>query len=150
MDVYQKFVNDRIKTKEANDGLLTDFEIWLVSFGLVPKTIFTHVANIDFFINDYLLYEDAIEAIEGVPHVSMYLGDWFIRKAMSASPSSIKSNAASIKKFYTFMFAQGKVNQQALDILAQTIKEDMPTWLIQVKRHDQELYEADDDYLPLV
>ena len=48
MDVYQKFVNDRIKTKEANDGLLTDFEIWLVSFGLAPKTIFTHVANIDF------------------------------------------------------------------------------------------------------
>jgi hypothetical protein len=39
-----------------------------------------------------------------------------------------------------------KGHQQALDILAQTIKEDMPTWLIQVKRHDQELYEADNDY----
>ena len=146
MDAYKKYQEDCKKIKEPNERLLTDFETWLISFGLAPKTIVQHISNIDFFINEYLLYEDAKEAIEGVHEVRMYLGYWFIRKAMWASPSSIKSNAASIKKFYAFMLTKGLVKQQALDILAQTIKEDMPTWLAQMKRHDQEAFEMDDDY----
>ena len=32
----------------------------------------------------------------------MFLGFWFIRKAMWASQSSIKGNATSLKKLYTF------------------------------------------------
>lgn len=146
MDAYKKYEKNCKKIREANEGLLTDFETWLISFGLAPKTIVQHISNIDFFINDYLLYEDAIEAFEGVHKVSMYLGYWFISKAMWASASSIRSNAASIKKFYAFMLAKGLVDPQALDILAQTIKEDMPTWLAQMKRHDQDALEMDDDY----
>ena len=146
MDAYKKYEEDCEKIKEANEGLLTDFETWLISFGLAPKTIVQHISNIDFFINEYLLHEDAIEAIEGVHKVSMYFGYWFIRKTMWASPASIRSNAASIKKFYAFMLAKGLVKQQALDILAQTIKEDMPIWLAQIKRHDQEAFEMDDDF----
>ena len=146
MDAYKKYEEDCKKIKEANEGLLTGFETWLISFGLAPKTIVQHISNIDFFINEYLLYEDAIEAIEGAHRVSMYLGNWFISKAMWASPSSIRSHAASIKKFYAFMLTKGLMTQQALDILAQTIKEDMPTWLAQMKRYDQEVFEMDDDY----
>lgn len=146
MDAYKKYEEDCKKIQEANEGLLTGFETWLISFGLAPKTIVQHISNIEFFINEYLLYEDAIEAIEGAHCVSMYLGNWFIRKAMWASPSSIRSNAASIKKFYAFMLTKGLMTQQALDILAQTIKEDMPTWLAQMKRYDQEVFEMDDDY----
>jgi site-specific recombinase XerD len=146
MDAYKKYEKNCKKIREANEGLLTDFETWLISFGLAPKTIVQHISNVDFFINDYLLYEDAIEAFEGVHKVSMYLGYWFIRKAMWASASSIRSNAASIKKFYAFMLAKGLVDPQALDILAQTFKEDMPTWLAQMKRHDQDALEMDDDY----
>jgi hypothetical protein len=146
MDAYKKYEKNCKKIRETNEGLLTDFETWLISFGLAPKTIVQHISNVDFFINDYLLYEDAIEAFEGVHKVSMYLGYWFIRKAMWASASSIRSNAASIKKFYAFMLAKGLVDPQALDILAQTFKEDMPTWLAQMKRHDQDALEMDDDY----
>jgi site-specific recombinase XerD len=146
MDTYKKYEEDCKKIKEANEGLLTDFETWLRSFGLAPKTIVQHIKNVDFFINWYLLYEDAIEAIEGVHRVSMYFGDWFIRKAMWASPNNIRSNAASIKKFYTFMMTKGWVEQQALDMLAQTIKEGMPKWLTQLELHHQEEYEMDDDY----
>jgi hypothetical protein len=47
--------------------------------------------------NDYLLYEDALEAKDGVDAVSWFLGDWFIRKAMWSSQASIKENAASLK-----------------------------------------------------
>jgi hypothetical protein len=37
----------------------------------------------------------------------MFLGYWFIKKAMWAKQSAIKSNAASLKKFYTFMHEKG-------------------------------------------
>ncbi len=144
--LLHQYEEDCKKIKEANEGLLTDFETGLRSFGLAPKTIVQHIKNVDFFINCYLLYEDAIEAIEGVDMVSMYFGDWFIRKAMWASPNNIRSNAASIKKFYTFMLTKGWVEQQALDMLAQTIKEGMPKWLTQLELYHQEEYEMDDDY----
>jgi hypothetical protein len=146
MDAYKEYEKNCEKIRASNDRLLTDFEIWLVSLRLAPKTIVQHIANIDFFINDYLLYEDAIEAIEGVHKASMYVGDWFIRKAMWASPSRIRSNAASMKKFYAFMLTKGLVDEQALNILAQTIKEEMPTWLAQLNRHNQDALEMDDGY----
>ena len=44
-------------------------------------------------MNEYLLYEDATEAKDGVDDVGMFIGYWFIRKAMWASESSIKGNA---------------------------------------------------------
>ncbi len=145
MDAYKKYEKNCKKIRDANDRLLTEFEIWLVSFRLAPKTIVQHVANIDLFINDYLLYKDAIEAIDGVHEVSRYLGYWFISKVMWANARSIRSNAASIKKFYAFMLAKGLVDQQALDILAQTIKEEMPTWLAHMERYDQETLDMEND-----
>jgi len=39
---------------------------------------------------------------------------WFIRKAMWASQSSIKGNATSLKKFYTFMHKKGLVDKKDL------------------------------------
>jgi site-specific recombinase XerD len=44
----------------------------------------------------------------------MFLGYWFICKAMWASRASIKSNAESLKKFYAFMVAKGRVTQEDL------------------------------------
>ncbi len=65
-----------------------------------------------------------------------FLGYWFIRKAMWASPSSIRSNAASIKKFYAFMHQAGKVTTEQLESLQDTIKEELPDWIETVKRYD--------------
>jgi len=114
--------------------------------GLATKTIEKHISNVDCFINDYLLYEDAIEAIDGVHHVSMYFEYWIIKKSAWASPNSIKSGAASIKKFYAFMVGKNLVKQEDLDSLAKTIKDEMPTWLSMMKSYDQNIFEMDDDY----
>ena len=75
------------------------------------------------------MYEDAEEPQEGVDQVDMFLGYWFIRKAMWASSSSIKANAASLKKFYKFLHERGLVSEEDLDLLKMTIKENMPEWL---------------------
>jgi site-specific recombinase XerD len=136
MDDYQKYEEDCKAIRKVNKGLLNEFKKWLKASGLSEKTIKDHLFNIDFYINDYLLYEDANEATEGVDDVGLFLGYWFIRKAMWASPSSLKRNAASLTKFYTFMFEKGLIDQAALTDLKQEIKEEMPEWLATLKRYD--------------
>jgi DNA phosphorothioation-dependent restriction protein DptG len=68
----------------------------------------------------------------------MFLGYWFIKKAMWASQSSIKSNATSLTKFYTFMHEKRLIDQEELINLKQTIKKDMPEWLATLRRYDDQ------------
>ena len=136
MNDYEKYEADCQKIRKANEKLLTDFESWLKSSGLSEKTIRNHLSNIDFYINEYLLYEDAVEAKDGVYSVSMFLGYWFIKKAMWASKSSIKSNATSLKKFYTFLLEKGLIESDDLKELKETIKEEMSEWLSTLERYD--------------
>jgi len=136
MNDYEKYEEDCKRIREANESLLIEFDVWLKSSGLAEATINNHSSNIDFYINEYLLYEDATEAKDGVNGVGMFLGYWFIRKAMWASPSSIRGNAASLKKFYTFLHEKGLIGKNDLNGLKQTIKEDMPEWLSALERYD--------------
>jgi site-specific recombinase XerD len=136
MDDYEKYEAVCKKTRRANQKFLTDFESWLESSGLSEKTIKNHLANIDFYINEYLLYEDAVEAKDGVDSVSDFLGYWFIKKAMWASQSSIKANASSLKKFYSFLLEKGLIEPDDLQELKETIKEEMTEWLETLERYD--------------
>ena len=136
MDDYEKYEEDCIKIRNSNADLLNEFEVWLKSSGLTKKTINSHCSNIDFYINEFLLYEGATEAKEGVDEVNMFLGYWFIKKAMWASQTSIKSNATSLKKFYTFMEQKKLIDKEDLNNLKRTIKEGMPEWLDTLGRYD--------------
>jgi site-specific recombinase XerD len=136
MDDYEKYERDCKKIRKANKGLLNEFEASLKAAGLSKKTINNHLENVAFYLNDYLLYEDAIEAKDGAEDVGMFLGYWFIKKAMWASQSSIKSHATSLKKFYTFMHEKGLIEKEELTDLKQRIKEDMPEWLATLDRYD--------------
>jgi site-specific recombinase XerD len=136
MDDYEKYEADCKKIRTANQKLLKDFESWLESSGLSEKTIKNHLSNIDFYINEYLLYEDAVEAKDGVDRVSDFLGYWFIKKAMWASQSSIKANASSLKKFYSFLRSKGLIEPDDLQELKETIKEGMTEWLETLERYD--------------
>ena len=122
--------------REENAALLNDFSGWLRNKGLADSTIRTHRNNIDFFVNNFLLYEEATPASGGADSVGMFLGYWFIRKAMWASAATIRSNAASLKKFYGFMVERGLVDQAKLTELRETIKYTMPEWLGKMDRYD--------------
>ena len=62
---------------------------------------------------------------------------------MWATPSSVKSTAASIKKFYKCMASHGFVDEDDYRYLCDELKENMDSYL-------QELYEFDnfDDICP--
>ena len=133
---YQKYERACKRIRKENAKLLADFEQWLSEKGLAEKTIERHVENGAFYINTFLLYSDAVPAKKGASQVWSFLGDWFIRKAIWASPTSIKQIAASLKKFYTFMHEQGHIDADDLEDLKETIKEEMPDWLATLDRYD--------------
>ena len=66
----------------------------------------------------------------------MFLGYWFIRKAMWARAAIIQSNARSLKKFYEFMLNRGEVFPEAVTAMKQRIKEDLPEWMATLKRYN--------------
>ena len=133
---YEQYEIECKRIRASNRKLLDDFASWLQQSGLSQKTINKHTRNVDFYINVFLLYEDAVEPQEGVHRIDTFLGYWFIRKAMWSSATSIKSNATSLKKFYTFLHERGLVSQDDLDLLKETIKEEMPDWLATSARYD--------------
>jgi hypothetical protein len=136
LDNYEQCEAECERIRQSNEQLLDDFESWLDQKNLTEKTVKKHIDNIDFYINRYLLYEDAIEPQEGVGHVNMFLGYWFIKKAMWATAASIKSNAASLKKFYTFLHERGSVSVEDLRDLKELIKEELPDWVATLDRYD--------------
>ncbi|MBI4745673.1 MAG: recombinase [Deltaproteobacteria bacterium] len=145
MTSYEQYENDCKIIRIENEVLLNDFEKWLSDKKLSKKTIGKHVSNADFYINDFLLYEDAIEATEGVGDIGMFLGYWFIRKAMWASKAALKENAASLKKFYEFMLERKQVSKDSFENLKETIKEDMPEWTATVERyHDPDIEDPEE------
>ena len=133
---YKKYEEDCKRIRKTNEGLLEEFEAWLKASGLSAKTVNTHVANIDFYINEFLLYDSATEAQDGADEIGMFLGYWFIKKAMWASKSSIKGNATSLKKFYSLMHEKGLIDDQELTDLKRRMKEEMPDWLKTLERYD--------------
>ena len=122
--------------RAENAGLMKQFSAWLESKGLTPKTVDRHVANADFFVNEYLLYDDAVRPAEGWHRIDSFLGYWFIRKAMWANPASIRSNATSLKKFYAFLQEMRIVDMVALEAVRESVKEGLAEWIATVKRYD--------------
>jgi len=138
MDDYEQYEASCKKIRTTNNKILQDFEIWLKDSKLKETTIRKHIENVDFYINDFLLYEDAVEAKDGASEIGMFLGYWFIKKAMWASPAQIKSNAGSLKKFYAFLFENKLIDKEDLVDLKIRIKEDMPEWIATINRYDDQ------------
>ncbi|HEN20962.1 MAG TPA: recombinase [Desulfobacteraceae bacterium] len=136
MKPYEQYEKECKEIRKENEALLSAFEIWLSSKNLTEETIDRHWSNVDFYINEFLLYEDSIKAADGISEIGLFLGYWFIKKTMWANKAAIKQNAASLKKFYQFLNEDGKISKEALQGMKDEIKEDMPEWLATMERYD--------------
>jgi hypothetical protein len=133
---YEVYENECNRIRKENQKLISDFGNWLASKNLSSKTIKKHTSNLDFYVNEFLLYEDAVEAKDGFDQIGMFLGYWFIKKAMWANTTEIKENAKSLKKFYKFMFDRGQISGEDFSALKESIKQGMPEWLATMARYD--------------
>jgi len=119
------------KIKTDNEPLIAEFSNYLKDEGLSPKTIKNHMQNISFFA-EYLIYYEpylSLHEVESCCEVSSFLGDFFPRKAMWASPASIKSNIATFKKFFKWMIAKNKMRKDEYEYLLELIKEEKENWI---------------------
>ena len=134
LDEREKQLKENTK---RNENYLKIFEKSLEEKQLTAKTIRKHVSNIDFYLNDYLTYYDEIIKMEdGTQYTGSFLGDWFIRKAIWASKSSIKEMASSLKKFYEYMSALGFVKISDYQEMCYEIKDNMDLYLENLEDYD--------------
>ena len=143
MDKYEIYEKKCEEIRRTNAELLELFEKDLS--GLSPKTINRHLANVDLYINDYLLRLDALTMEHGIEMIDDFLGYFFICKCMWSTPATIKSTAASIKKFYKCMMKHGKITGREYDALCDEIKTGMEFW-----QEDCAMYndpDADDPFM---
>lgn len=126
------------KIRSDNKGLLNEFADWLSGRGLAEATIKRHLSNIDFYINEFLVYSSPLYPEAGMDgeNVSLFLGFWFIRKASWASSSTLKSNAASLKHFGEFLYQRNMIEQEERDSIINTIRDEMPSWQATLARYD--------------
>ncbi|NOQ35195.1 MAG: recombinase [Methylococcaceae bacterium] len=140
MEDYEQYEADCEEIRKENEALLSLFEKHLEQANLSTKTIKNHVDNVNFYINQYLLYYEAIPANKGVFEVGDFLGDWFVRKAMWSTAAQIKKNATSFKKFYAFLLEQQLIQKQDLEELKEIIKEQMNDWLENVNDYNNSFF----------
>lgn len=133
---YKDWETNCNRVRKDNAKLLSEFKQWLDKKGLGDKIIDKHISNIDFYVNEYLLHSNLIEAKDGAIKVCDFFGDWFIRKAMWASKTSVKSIATSLRKFYNFMYEKNLVEEFDIEYLSDMVKEEMPVWLKKLERFD--------------
>ena len=72
---YDQYLEECKKIKERNYLLLDLFKDDLIQSGLKDKTISRHLSNVEFYINEFLLYTDAYPMEEGLNMLDDYLGN---------------------------------------------------------------------------
>ena len=116
------------QNEDTNHEYLLLFQEDLENAGLKDKTIYNHLSNASLFINDFLIYHMDATMKEGVTMLGDFLGDFFIRKCMWSTPATVKTTAASLKKFYKSMADHGKIEKKDYDYVCRDIKESMEYW----------------------
>ena len=128
---YEEYEKKCDEIRIRNLAYLDEFRDDLFNAGLKEKTVDRHCQNADFYINKYLLREEPLEMICGSDSfkINNFLGCFFIRKCMWSTPGTIKSTAASIKKFYNSMLQRGNVDESGYRELTETIRDNMDCWI---------------------
>ena len=118
----------------ANQPILDDFEKSLKQAGLSEQTIKAHVDNMRFFGRYLLWYGSSLRQLDEATEGDVYdfLEDWFPRKALWASVSSMKVYLASFKKFFTWMGETGLVPPETVEDVRSTLKDSRSLFLRKV------------------
>ena len=127
MHSYEDYEKDCAEVRKTNSELLQIFEEKLKAKGLSSKTIRNHMENVELYISDYLLREEAQAMEKGVTGLDGFFS-FYIHKCMWSTPASVKGMGASLKKFYKCMMEQGKLDKVDYQLLEEKIKESMPFW----------------------
>ncbi|MDA1278342.1 MAG: recombinase [Verrucomicrobia bacterium] len=133
---FEQYERSCEEIRVENAALLKEFAAWVRGQGVSERTVWMHLSNAAFYIQEFLLYEQPLRPQEGVLSIGMYLGYWFIRKGPIATPGTVKSNATSLSKFYSFLVEKGLVTAEQLDRMRKTIKTETANWQERARRYN--------------
>lgn len=135
-DAHEEYERAVAGRRRENDGYIDEFAAWLEQSRLAPATIRRHVNNVEFYLNTYLLREDALPMEEGCRRLGDFLGYFFIVKCMWSTPATTRSNVASLKKFYRCMLELGHIGQESYDELLDSIRDGKDEWVEACERYN--------------
>ena len=113
-----------MRNRKINTKYIEGFVDELSKKGFVDKTIKNHYFNVDFYLNDFLLREDALTMENGCKdeYLSDFFGYFFIRKCMWSTLDTVKSTIASLKKFY-------RLSKEDYEEFTDTIRVNKEYWI---------------------
>lgn len=119
---YTDYENQCTVISQLNASYLQLFEADLQ--GLAPKTIKAHLQNTDFFLNTYLLFDEAHPLImeEGVNAIDDFLG-YFLEEKTYFAESTKRSFVTSLRKFYKSMAAHGKIIPEQYEDVVESLQD---------------------------
>ena len=120
--------------RHANQPILDGFEHALKQARLSEPTIKAHVDNMRLFGRYLLWYGYSLRRLDEATEGDVYdfLEDWFPRKALWASVSSMRVYLASFKKFFTWMGETGLVTPETAEDVRSTLKDSRSLFLRKV------------------
>jgi len=136
MPFYEEIQKEVETIRSENTVLLEEFSVWLEQSGLKKKTVQGHTGNVWFYINEYLVYEDAIRPAEGISLIDGFFNWFFPNKAMWSSVATTKETVASLKRFFRFLAERGVLERAHYDEFLAEVKSQMPVWLDNYRDED--------------
>ncbi len=125
------------RIQQYNRTLLDEFKDLLESAGLSPKTIETHILNIDFLGTFLVRYLPLAKLDETQPiDIYRFLAEWYPIKTTWASPYNTKSYMASFRKFFRFLTENGKFDAGIEKEIKRMLKENKQVFLDAVEFED--------------
>lgn len=121
---FEKFIKQCDEICEINTKYIEEFVDELSKKGFVEKTIKNHYFNVDFYLNDFLLREEALTMENGCKdeYLSDFFGYFFIRRCMWGTSDTVKSTIASLKKFY-------RLSKEDYEEFTDTIRVNKEYWI---------------------
>ncbi|MBT2732896.1 site-specific integrase [Carnobacterium sp. ISL-102] len=108
----EKYIEASIKN---NEKLLAAFKEYTIAVkGLSEKTVKRHIEQLDFYLNVYLAEYEQVTPINSGDSAGEFLGDFFVRKDLSSSATSLKKNGSALKKLYQFLCEAGEISKTDL------------------------------------
>ena len=119
----QQWENYIEELTENIEKMLAAFKKYMIDVkGLSGKTVKRHIEHLDFYLNIYLAEYEKVTPINSVESIENFLGNFFVRKNLMSSHTSLKQNGSALKKLYQFLYEAGEISKIELTEINEFIR----------------------------
>jgi len=125
------FKRDVNRIKKANIEMFQEFAGYLVNHDFEGDLIKSHIANVEIYLNQFLVYfdpADATEAQHGIPMLDEFFEEWLPRN--NKATTSVADFLESIGLFYKWAAEEtGLIDEDEFEGLIEFVNYRKDSWL---------------------